>query len=353
MISIEEVDARIIEIFGKGAPIYHVGGTLRDQIMGKEPKDFDFTTSFSPDEIEEKIKSAGSKAYVVGKRFGTVGFTIKGNMIEITTFRTEKYEKDNRKPTVEFVNDISADLSRRDFTINSMAKRVGSTKIIDPFFGREDLKQKIIRCVGNPKHRFTEDPLRMLRAARFSSTLNMDIEYDIWRTVSKTKRKLRHISKERISSELFKILMGDNVGYALDFLMMTNLMQYIIPELTIQKDYDQNSKFHRMYLWDHTVSMIYHLEKDPILRLAGLLHDIGKPFVRENKKDRSTYVEHDLIGAEMALWICKRLKMSNEIQDRVFDLILNHLRDDSPLKWADNQSKINYMKEEDKDDKDF
>ena len=156
-------------------PVYAVGGCVRDYILGVQPKDYDFCTPATPDEIETLVKKSGRRAYLTGKRFGTIGCKVKigeiQDLIEITTFRTETYAEANRKPEVEFVKDITADLSRRDFTINAMAIRLnkGRIHIIDPFGGREDLKNKTIKAVGNPKIRFKEDPLRILRAIRFAT----------------------------------------------------------------------------------------------------------------------------------------------------------------------------------------
>ena len=158
-------------------PVYLVGGCVRDSWLGKVPKDYDFTTPFTPEEIEKKIKKAGRKTYLTGKKFGTLGVKIDGQVVEITTFRQEKYRSGSRKPNVVFVKDITADLSRRDFTINAMARR--NNKLIDPFNGKDDLDNKIIKCVGKPNERFKEDPLRMLRAGRFASQLNFTIDEEL------------------------------------------------------------------------------------------------------------------------------------------------------------------------------
>lgn len=317
-------------------PVYLVGGSVRDLLMNKEPKDYDFCTSLSPDEIEKAIKDTGKKAYNVGKRFGTIGMTINGQMIEITTFRTEVYAQGNRKPNVEFVQDITADLSRRDFRINAIAYRDG--RYIDPFGGRLDIMEKSIKCVGEPKARFKEDPLRMLRAARFASQLEFNVDDFLTNTATKMSHKILEVSKERWVMELDKLLMTNHPEFGLDFLAKTRLLHFMIPELSLQINYDQNSPFHRFNLWDHTKGTVAATPQDINLRWAALFHDIGKPFVRGEKPGRSNYIKHDLLGAELVKKYASYLKWSNERRDVVTDLVLNHLLVTSPLYEADKKA---------------
>jgi tRNA nucleotidyltransferase/poly(A) polymerase len=320
-------------------PVYMVGGCLRDKLLGLSPKDFDFATPLLPDEIEEKIKASGRRAYCVGKRFGTVGVKINGLMVEITTFRNEKYEKGNRKPSVEFVRDITADLSRRDFTINAMAMR--DEKIIDPFGGRLDLLSKKIKCVGEPKHRFKEDPLRMLRAARFSAQLGFNIDDYLEANVGNLSYKILEISKERWGMELDKILMTDRPSVGLDFMMRTRLFNFMIPELSLQFKYEQDSPHHDFDLWEHTKKVVDCCDKEINLRWAALLHDIAKPFVRtKNKKGYSNYLLHDYLGSEIVKKIAGYLKWSNDRTEKVSRLVFDHLSVSSLLKKFDNQSKV-------------
>jgi putative nucleotidyltransferase with HDIG domain len=321
-------------------PVYFVGGGLRDELLGVAPKDYDFTTPLLPDEIEERIRAAGKRPYLTGKRFGTVGMKIDGNLIEVTTFRTEQYVAGSRKPQVEFVSDISHDLSRRDFTINAIARRNG--KIIDPFGGRLDLMEKIIKCVGLPKDRYREDPLRMLRAARFAAQLGFSIDQLAESTAKKLSYKILHVSKERWVMELDKLLVTDKPSVGLDFLSRTRLLNYMIPELAIQRDYDQNSTWHDLTLWEHTLNTVDLAPNDVTLRWAALLHDVAKPYVRtENKNGNSNYIHHDMVGAEIAEKIGRHLKWSNDRIKTVSELIFHHLQDTSPLRKADNASKTN------------
>ncbi len=346
-----------VEQMLKPHPVYLVGGCVRDYLLGLEPKDYDFCTPALPDEIEACIKSKSRRAYLTGKRYGTIGCKIDGQMIEITTFRSEEYSPGNRKPNVEYVKTISEDLSRRDFTINSMAIRLtkGHIRIIDPFCGQEDLDKKIIRAVGTPKQRFKEDPLRILRAIRFSCRLGFDIEEQTWNKMKKMSIHILDISKERWMIELDKILLSDDVERGLINLWTSNLFKYMIPELDLQYNYHQNSKYHDYSLDVHTIRVVRATPKDINLRWAALLHDIAKPFVRTNKfigidgdKDntelnsttiKSNYIGHELLGAEMADRIATHLKWSNERRKFVVETIKTHLKDDCVLRQYDQIGK--------------
>lgn len=319
------------------SPSYLVGGCVRDVLLGRKPKDWDYATPLQPDAVEAAVRMAGKRPHVTGKRFGTIGFKHDGKFVEVTTFRREFYGT-TRKPDVEFVDDINQDLARRDFTINAMAQR--GTKLIDPFGGREDLASHLIRAVGNPTERFNEDPLRMLRAIRFQAQLGFLIETKTLTSIKKNAHKVLGVSRERWIQELDKLLIGEYVGPALYTLWGTDLMKFLLPELRIQADYDQNSDWHEYSLMEHTVKTVVASPNDITLRWAALLHDVAKPFVRtENKRGTSNYVFHDLVGAEIVYGIGKRLKWSNERIAAVTDIIRHHLSDNSPIRPADNSSK--------------
>lgn len=340
----------------KPFPVYAVGGCVRDFILGIEPKDYDFTTIATPDQIEKCIKSKSMRAFLTGKRFGTIGCKVKIEEkyypIEITTFRTERYEPGNRKPEVNFVSSITEDLSRRDFTINSIAIRLvnNKLKIIDPFKGREDLKKELIRCVGNPKTRFKEDPLRILRAVRFATRFKYEIEEDTYKKMQQMAIHILDISKERWMQELDKILLSQNIKWGLPLLWDTNLFKYMIPELNLQLDYNQNSQYHNFKLHIHTIRVVDEIRKetdDLNMLWAGLLHDCGKIFTKtENKKGYSNYIGHEKIGAELVDKYAKYLKWSNERHEKVRYLVLNHLNDDCPLRKYDNIGKTKQEKSE-------
>lgn len=321
-------------------PVYQVGGSVRDAIMGREPKDLDYCTPLTPDEIELAIRKAGRKPYLVGKRFGTVGFKLDGKMVEVTTFRTEKYEKGNRKPTVSFVSNIHHDLSRRDFTINAIAVREPDNKVIDLFGGFEDIENRIVRAVGKPKERFTEDPLRILRAARFASQLGFSVDPGTEKYMAKCAPHLLDISKERWVSELDKILISDRPEIGIGLLVSVGAMKWMIPELQMQDGFEQNSQHHDFTLLEHTLMVLRDCPNDLNLRWAALFHDIGKPFTKtENKKGHSNYIHHELMGYEIVIRYSKYLKWSNARTKAVSELVRTHLEDANPLREFDNMHK--------------
>ncbi len=345
----------------KPHPVYLVGGAVRDYLMGDEPKDYDFCTPLEPDEIEKIVQANGRRAYLTGKRFGTIGFKVeideKFHMVEVTTFRAEEYATKNRKPKVKYVKSITEDLSRRDFTINAMAIRLtkGHLRIIDPFCGQEDLEHRLIRAVGNPKQRFKEDPLRILRAVRFAARLNFEIEELTYKKMQKMAIHILDISKERWMMELDKILQSENVERGLMDLWKSNLFKFMIPELELQSNYDQNSAYHPWNLDVHTIKVVEAVRKetdDLNLLWAALLHDIAKPFVRtdkivlektmissESKRVKSNYIGHQTLGAEMVDRIATNFKWSNERREEVISLVKNHLEDNCPLRKYDNEGK--------------
>lgn len=314
------------------SPVYLCGGACRDELMGKEITDYDFATPLTPEIVEQKIRQAGKRPILVGKRFGTIMMRIEGFNIEITSFRSESYEAGNRKPVVDFVKDISQDLRRRDFTINSIAKH--ENKYIDLFEGRKDIEKKIIRCVGNPTIRFKEDPLRLLRACRFASQLGFDIEEKTLKSISKNAHHVLDVSKERWTQEMDKLLMGKNVAKGLNYLWETKLFMYMIPELQLQYNFNQKSPYHNLLLHEHTNIVVSNVE-GLINRWGALLHDIAKPISYIEKNDKRNYPKHDLLGCEMVKRIGKNLKWSNERIKEVSELVLHHLEDTNVLRQAD------------------
>ena len=341
---IEEVVKKITEII---SPVYLVGGAVRDYIMDKEVDDYDFTTPYTPDEIETILleKNPDRKMWLSGKRFGTIATKLylpeseRYVKVEITTFRKEAYES-SRKPKVEFVRSLEQDLMRRDFTMNAIALRMkkGHFHFIDPFNGMDDIENGIVRAVGSPRQRFKEDPLRMLRAARFMSTLGFSIEENTGKRILDGAPQILKVSKERWTQELDKLLMGDYVANGLNALMAWRLMNYMIPELVVQFEYNQMSPYHDFTLWEHTVKVVEAVPKDINLKWAALLHDVGKPFVAKLKPngEQQTYVGHELVGAEIAEKVGRYLKWSKERIDTVSDAVICHLEDRSPLKGYDS-----------------
>jgi len=333
------------------SPIYLVGGAVRDYIMDKEVDDWDFTTPYTPDEVEAILleKSPNRKMWLSGKRFGTIATKLylpeneRYVKVEITTFREEVYEG-SRKPKVEFVRSLEQDLMRRDFTVNAIALRIKKNHFhfIDPFNGMDDIENRIIRAVGSAKTRYREDPLRMLRAARFASTLEFDIEEITEKRITDAAPSILKVSKERWTQELDKLLMGKSVTYGLNILADTKLLNYMIPELAIQVGFDQMTPYHDFTLWEHTTKVVEAVPQDINMKWAALLHDVGKPFVARIKPngEQKTYVGHELVGAEMAEKIGRYLKWPNNSSnpriDTVSAIVGNHLESSSVLKGYDS-----------------
>ena len=327
----------------KPYPVYAVGGCVRDYLLNIIPKDYDFCTNASPEIIEKKIKESGKRAYLTGKRFGTIGCKINGEIIEITSFRSEEYTKGSRKPKVKYVKSISEDLYRRDFTINAMALRLTKKglKLIDNHKGKEDLKNGIIKCVGTPRQRFKEDSLRMLRAVRFACRFNFKIEANTFKKMQERALTILDISKERWVMELDKILSCDNVELGLNLLWDSNLFRFMIPEMQSQRGFEQNSKYHNYTLDEHTIIVVKNIPKEDLnLRWAGLLHDIAKPFVQtHHPKGHCNYIGHGKLGADIVKRLARHLKFSNDRTDTIIELVENHLEENSILKPYDNIGK--------------
>lgn len=323
-------------------PVYLVGGAVRDIMLGIIPKDFDLCSALTSKEVKDQLKGK-HRAYLIGEKHGTIGFKVEDEMIEITTFRTESYQEGSRQPKVEFVTSLSEDLSRRDFTINAMAIRCDNFRLIDPFNGNIDLKAGILQTVGNSKIRFKEDPLRILRAVRIASKYYLQIEEKTADRLSKMAYKLLEISKERWVQEFDKILSlnGPNLEVGLYRLWEFGIFKYTIPELHLQYNYEQNSRYHDFTLQNHTINVVVETPPKLNLRWAALLHDIAKPFVRtENPNGYSNYINHEILGADMVERIARHLKFSNERREYVVDLTKNHLKDDCELREYDNKHKL-------------
>jgi tRNA nucleotidyltransferase/poly(A) polymerase len=340
-------------------PVYAVGGCVRDSLLGLPPKDYDFTTPLLPDEIEHAAKAWNRHVYLTGKRFGTVGFKVnpfsfdpkKFVYVEVTTFRTEDCRKGGRHPEVTFVDDLSLDLNRRDFTINAMAYNP-ARGLIDPFNGQVDLRNRLIRTVGNPTHRFKEDPLRMLRAARFAAQLGARIDETAEKSCLKHSFSIMSVSRERWMQELDKLLLGVDERDGLEFLMKTRLFNFMIPELALQYHYDQHSPYHNLDLWEHTLRVVetfkahnpYPSEdfKECYLQLAWacLLHDIGKPFVQTRKPTgQCNYIFHADVGAEIVTRLADYLHWSTDRKENISYVVKHHLEENSAIKYYDMAGK--------------
>jgi poly(A) polymerase len=310
-----------------GHELYLVGGVVRDLVMGRLTRatNFDFATDASPAETSRLLRGWAEALYLVGVKFGTVGARRHGTLLEITTFREERYPEDERKPAVSFAKDIQTDLSRRDFTINAMAVRLPDGEFVDPYEGVKDLAAKVLDTPLDPEIAFSDDPLRMLRAARFVSQLDVALAPRVVDAIRRMRERLRIVSSERIRDELDKLLVGDAAGAGLTMLVDAGLADEFLPELpALQLEQDPVHR-HKDVL-RHTFAVVERLEPDPVLRLAGLLHDIGKPSTRAITPDGVSFHHHEVVGARMAEQRLRELRYPNSTVDEVRTLVELHLR---------------------------
>ncbi len=303
-----------------GFEAYAVGGCVRDSILGREPDDWDITTSAKPEEIKQLFRHTVD----TGIQHGTVTVLIKKECYEVTTYRIDGEYEDSRHPKeVNFTSLLSEDLRRRDFTINAMAYNE-SKGLVDLFHGQEDLQNGIIRCVGEPKERFTEDALRIMRAVRFSAQLGYEIEEQTGAAIKELSESLRHISIERIQVELVKLLVSKHPEYMRKLYEM-GLTKVFLPEFDIMMETPQVNPHHWYSVGEHTIKALELVPNDRISRLTMLLHDIGKPATRSTDEEGIDHFHgHPNLGSEMAKKILKRLRFDNDTIDRVTLLILYH-----------------------------
>ena len=307
-----------------GFEAYAVGGCIRDSFLGKEPKDWDICTSALPEQTMRVFD--GQHIIETGLKYGTITLMSDHQPFEITTYRADRKYSDNRRPdSVKFVSVLKRDLARRDFTINAMAysPRAG---LADYYGGVRDLADKKIKCVGNPDKRFGEDALRIMRTLRFASTLGFEIEDGTSDGVRRNRELLRNIAAERISAELNKLLTGGGVGEILRG--YTDVLSMIIPEIESMVGFRQNTPYHYLDVWEHTVTSIENAPPDPLLRLTMLLHDIAKPKCYTESDSRGHFHGHPHVSSDMAVKIMKRLKYSGEAVGTVSCLVLHH---DEPI----------------------
>lgn len=311
-----------------GYQCYIIGGAVRDIIMGVEPKDYDFATSALPNEITDVFTSQGYKVIPTGIQHGTVSVLIDDTTFEITAFRADKF-CDGRHCEVQFVRSLEEDIKRRDFTINALAMDKDDN-IIDLVGGLDDIKNKIIRTVGDPEQRFTEDYLRILRAIRFATKLNFDIHPNTYKAILRLYQNLSKISKERVRDEFTKIVQTPNRVKGLTTLYDTGIIDLIIPKFSQLAYIAQPKEYHpEGDVLTHTILTVSQIEEDDSLELilATLLHDIGKPdaYGWDAEKQRITFKGHETISAEKSRIILQDLKYDNDTIDKVHYLVLNHM----------------------------
>ncbi|MBL9020914.1 MAG: HD domain-containing protein [Myxococcales bacterium] len=311
-----------------------VGGCVRDLLRGEPPKDWDVATDARP----EEVKRFFPKVIDTGIAHGTVTVLMRKVPYEVTTLRGEGAYSDGRRPdSVEFVDDIQADLARRDFTVNAIALDPLDGHVIDPFGGRGDLGRKVIRAVGDPRERFAEDGLRVLRAARFSATLAFTIDDDTERAMGdpRSHDTFRKVSAERVRDEWVKSMSAAEPSVAFEAMQRTGLLAITCPELCESVGCAQN-KHHAFDVWTHTMRTLDACPKNTVLRVAALLHDVGKPRSRafSEKTSDYTFYDHEHIGAQMSAPILTRLRFSNEERETIVALVRHHLLCYS-AEWSD------------------
>ena len=312
-----------------------VGGPVRDAFLGRKAPDLDFTTDARPDDIIKVLKPYVDAHWDIGREFGTIGARVGEDQIEITTYRADKYEPESRKPEVAFGKSLDEDLFRRDFTINSMALRLPSKTFVDPFDGLKDLLAGVIRTPGKPEDSFSDDPLRMMRGARFASQLGFEIEPATFDAMVAMAERIEIISAERVRDEIVKLMLGANPRAGLTALVDSGLAQLVLPELPALK-LEVDEHHHHKDVYEHTLTVVeqaidyekaYGLEGDFVLRLAALLHDCGKPKTRRLEPGGGvTFHQHDLVGARIAKKRMQALKFDNDTIRAVCRLIELHLR---------------------------
>lgn len=313
---------------------FFVGGCVRDFLMNRTVTDWDFATSAIPEELKTIFPES-----FYDNRFGTVGVPLPqvpekehAGVVEITTFRTESNYRDLRRPEkVEWGQTIEEDLSRRDFTVNAIAVQIvdNKTQYIDPHKGLSDIEKRSIRTVGNPNDRFNEDALRLMRAVRFATQLEFEIEDDTWKAIVSNAENVGKISGERIRDELLKILATKNPYEGIALLDKAGILGIILPELSKGKNISQArpGRHHTSDVFTHNIESLKHCPStDPIVRFATLLHDVGKPYVRgEDKEGHVIFYNHEVKGAQIAYEICDRLRLSKKQRDKVITLIRWHM----------------------------
>ena len=328
---------RLAEAFrNAGRELYLVGGPVRDALMGRPVTDLDFTTDAPPDEVMKVIAPIATATWTTGIEFGTVGATIDGEPCEITTFRADRYDRVSRNPIVAFGANVADDLRRRDFTMNAMAVSLVDGSFHDPYGGLADLARGLLRTPAAPEESFADDPLRMLRAARFVSQLGVEADESVLAAMTTLAPELGRITAERVQAELNKLLLGAHPRRGLEVLVDTGLAAVVLPELAaLRMTTDEHGQHkdvyaHSLQVLEQAIDLEVPGEPDLVLRWAALLHDVGKPETRRYVDTPSgrlvTFHHHEVVGAKLARKRLKDLKFPKDVIDDVSRLVFLHLR---------------------------
>jgi poly(A) polymerase len=335
---LDEVRPLAEALAAAGHRSYLVGGIVRDQLLGRalgDDADIDLTTDATPEQIKAAVGGVADALWTQGERFGTIGVKLGERTFEITTHRAESYEADSRKPEVAFGTSIDDDLARRDFTVNAMALRLPEPELVDPHGGAADLAAGVLRTPLAPEVSFADDPLRMLRAARFIAGYGLQPVPELVAAVGANVERLEIVSPERIRDELDKLLVVDDPSAGLWFVVDTGLAEQFLPELPAMR-LEQDPIHHHKDVLAHTIAVTAKTSPDRLLRLAALLHDVGKPKTRSIGDHGVSFHHHEVVGARMARDRMQALKYSNDDVDVVRQLVYLHLRFHTyRLGWTD------------------
>jgi poly(A) polymerase len=330
---IDEVGARFA---AAGEEIALVGGPVRDAMLGRLQNDLDFATSARPEVTERLLAGWADAVWDMGRAFGTIGARLGSWQLEITTFRSESYDPASRKPDVAYGDSLVEDLARRDFTVNAMALVLPSREFRDPFGGLDDLTARVLRTPGRPEDSFGDDPLRMMRAARFAAQLSLDVAPEVVAAMTAMSDRLRIVSAERVRDELVKLVLAPRPRAGLSLMVSTGLADHVLPELpALALERDEHHRHKDVY--DHTLTVLEQtidLEErlptrgpDFVCRFAALMHDVGKPKTRRFAGDGSvTFHHHDVVGAKITRRRMRALRFSGEEIESVATLVELHLR---------------------------
>lgn len=337
-----ELEAKVVplgEVFAAaGFEIALVGGPVRDALLGITPHDLDLTTSARPDETEAVLRTWADAVWDVGRNYGTLGARKGEDVFEITTYRSDDYQRDSRKPTVKFGDTLEGDLFRRDFTVNAIALRLPSLELVDPTGGLNDLAAGILRTPIDPEESFSDDPLRIMRAARFAAQLEFDVDYETMQAMEAMRERLSIVSPERVQAELSRLMTAKAPRRGLELMVYTHLAEQVLPELMDLLDMQDEHKRHKD-VWEHSLTVLDQAiaqETDPdgpvpapdlVLRLAAILHDIGKPATRRFEAGGVvTFHQHDVVGARITRTRLKALKYDKATIRDVSRLVALHQR---------------------------
>ena len=337
LVDADGVPAQLSALFqAAGFELYLVGGSVRDAFLARPIEDLDFTTNARPEDITRVVGGWADSLYKVGEAFGTIAVIKDEVSVEITTFRDEVYRDDSRKPKVTYSDQVEADLQRRDFTVNSIAVRLPSVEVVDPYGGLRDLGLQVLRTPMDPEVSFSDDPLRMLRLFRFQATLGFTPEEDSLRAVREMGDRLEIVSAERIRDELSKLLTADAPGEALLAVVEEGLAAHFVPELPALAMEQDPQQRHKDVL-AHTFAVVDKASPDLVLRLAALFHDVGKPATREFGAGGVSFHHHEVVGARMTRKRLRALKYPKAIVEDVSRLVYLHLRPHTlDMGWTDS-----------------